>query len=91
MYARSGCIEPKSIADDRIDDCDIGPLWTQHFSKIGVDVGSKTIVLSLVYMIEDKARVGAAGNHWSDRVSQELRRHRIPPDQFWDVYNKASS
>ncbi len=26
-----------SLADDRIDDEDIGPLWAEHFPKIGDD------------------------------------------------------
>jgi hypothetical protein len=45
-----------SLADDHIDDGDIGPLWAKHFSKIGEDAGSKTIVLALVYIIEDTRR-----------------------------------
>jgi hypothetical protein len=36
-----------SLADDSIEDKDIGPLWAEHFSTIGEDVGSEVIVLSL--------------------------------------------
>jgi len=79
-----------SLADDRIDDCDIGPLWGKHFSKIGEDAGSKTIVLALVYIIEDKAKAGAVDGDWTDRVCQELRRHAIPPDEFWEIQSAAS-
>jgi hypothetical protein len=78
-----------SLADDRIDDADIGPLWTKHFPKIGVDVGSKTLVLALVYIIEDKARASASNGDWSDRVSQELHRHGIPPDEFWEIQSAS--
>ena len=74
-----------SLADDRIEDKDIGPLWAEHFSMIGKDVGSKVIVLSLVYIIEDKAKIGTSDGDWSERIFQELRRYRIPPDEFWEI------
>ena len=74
-----------SLADDRIDDEDIGPLWAEHFPKIGERVGSKVIVLWLVYIIENKAKAGTTDGDWSDRVFQELRRFAIPPDEFWEI------
>ena len=43
-----------SLADDRIDDNDIAPLWVEHFSRIGECPGSKVIVLALVYIIHRK-------------------------------------
>src|SRR5262245_31763467 len=76
--------------DDRIDDADISRMWAKHFPKIGVDVGSKTVVLSLVYIIEDKARAGTASGDWLDRISQELRRYGIPSEQFWEIHSAAS-
>jgi len=79
-----------TIVDDRIADADIGPLWARYFPKIGVDVGSKTLVLALVYIIEDKAKAGTADGDWSDRVSAELRRHAIPAAQFWEIRSAAS-
>ena len=79
-----------SIADDRIADCDIGPLWAKHFAKIGERPGSKVIVLALVYMIEDKANAGKVDGDWGDRISRELRRHGIPPDQFWEIQSASS-
>ena len=74
-----------SLADDRIDDDDIGPLWAEHFPKIGERAGSKVIVLWLVYIIENKAKTGTTDGDWSDRVFQELRRFGIPPDEFWEI------
>jgi hypothetical protein len=79
-----------SIADDRIDDAHFGLLWTKHFPKIGVDIGSNTLVLALVYIIEDKAKAASTGSDWSDRVSQQLRQHGIPPDEFWEIHSEAS-
>jgi hypothetical protein len=79
-----------SLANDHIEDSDIGPLWAKHFSMIGDDVASKVIVLSLVYMIEDKARLRSTDDDWSGHVSQELRRHRIPSDQFWEIQGVSS-
>lgn len=79
-----------SIADDRIDDCDIGPLWTKHFPKIGVYVGSKALVLALVYIIEDKAKAASVDGERTVRLSQELRRHGIPEDQCWEIHSAAS-
>lgn len=55
-----------SLADDTIDDSDIGPLCSNHFPRIGENAGSKVIVLSLVYIIEDQAKTGAANGNWSD-------------------------
>ncbi len=89
MYARNICIKATSVASDRIEDCQIGPLWTKHFSMIGDDVASKIIVLSLVYIIEDKAKKRATNGDWSDRVSQELRRHGIPADEFWEIHSAS--
>ena len=75
-----------SLADDRIEDRDIGPLWAEHFSKIAHEAGSEVIVLAIVYIIERKAKTSAMdGGDWSDRVSRELRRHGVPPDQFWEI------
>ena len=79
-----------SIADDHIDDVDIGPLWAKHFPNIGVDVGSKVIVLTLIYIIESTAKACAADGNWADRVSQELRRHRIRADEFWEIQSASS-
>jgi hypothetical protein len=79
-----------SIADDQIDDSDIGPLWAEHFSRIGEDSGSKVIVLSLVYIIEDKAKTAADADNWPDRVSRELRKHGIPPDEFSEIQGASS-
>jgi hypothetical protein len=80
-----------AIIDDIIGDADIGPLWAKHFRRIGVDVESKTLVLTLVYIIEDKAKARATDGDWSDRVPQELRRHGIPADEFWEIYSAAST
>ena len=79
-----------SLANDRIDDADIGPLWAKHFPRIKDYPRSKVIVLALVYIIEDTAKRLATDGNWSDRVSQELRRHGIPAGQFWEVHGVAS-
>jgi hypothetical protein len=50
-----------SIADDGIEDCEIGLLWAEQFTKIATDAGSSVIVLSLVYIIERKAKRRARG------------------------------
>jgi hypothetical protein len=73
------------IADAKIDDADIGPMWARHFPRIGVDVKSKTLVLALVYMIEDRARTRADGGDWPDCIPQDLRRYGVPLDQFWEI------
>jgi hypothetical protein len=78
-----------SIVDDRIDDADIGPLWAKHFHKIGVDVGSKALVLALVYIIEDKAKASATDGDWASRISHELRHHGIRADQFWEIHSSS--
>jgi hypothetical protein len=74
-----------ALADNHIEDRDIGPLWTEHFSKNRKNTESKRIVLALVYTIERKAKTGATTGDWSDRVFQELRRYGIPPDEFWEI------
>jgi hypothetical protein len=91
MYARNVCVNPVSFANDRIGDSDIGPLWAKHFSMIGNEVASKIIVLSLVYIIEDKAKASAANGDWLARVSHLLRQQGIPRDQFWEIQSAVST
>ena len=87
MYARTDCIRNMSLAHDKIEDANIGPLWANHFSKTGVDIGSKTLVLALVYIIEDKAqrraRLTAIGPPASRRTppSQNSRRPALGDSQ----------
>ena len=45
--------ESMSLADDHIDDKDIGPFWAEHFPKLGENLGPKVIVISLLYIIEE--------------------------------------
>ncbi len=61
-----------AIVDDIIGDAEIGPLWSKHFPRIADDVVSKTLVLALVYLVEDKAKAAATDSDWSERVPQEL-------------------
>jgi len=79
-----------SLADDRIEDHDIGPLWAEHFPKIGENGSSKVIVLSLVYIIEDKAKTGTTDADWSDKVLQQLRLFGIPSDEFWEIQSTTN-
>lgn len=72
---------------DTIDDTEIGSMWTKHFPQ-RADVKSKTVVLSLVYIIEEKARMRASDGDWSDHVSHELRRYGIPAVEFWEIYKR---
>jgi len=74
---------------DQIDDAEIGRLWAKHFSQ-RADVKSKTVVLSLVYIIEEKAKMRASDGDWSDHISQELRRYGIPADEFWEIHSVSS-
>ena len=78
-----------SLADNSSIDSDIGPLWAKHYLKRD-DVGSKTVILALVYIIEDKARASVTSGDWSDRISRELRRYGIPADEFWEIYSAVS-
>ena len=89
MYARNICIKATTGVNKRIEDADIGPLWTKHFSMISDDVASKIIVLSLVYLLEDKAKSRAVDGDWSDRISHELRRHGIRADEFWQIHSAS--
>ena len=79
-----------TTTEDRIDDSDIGRLWAKHFPKIGDDVGSKTFVLAIVYMIKDKTKANANDGNWSDRILRELRRFGIPSNQFWEIQSASS-
>src|SRR5262249_42145247 len=71
----SSPIKPLSFVEDCVDDSDIGPLWAKHFPRIADNVGSKLIVLALVYIIEDRTNKRTAEGDWSNRVSQQLRRY----------------
>ena len=44
-----------SLADDRIEDRDIGPLWTEHYPKGKDHARSRTLCRILCLMIENKA------------------------------------
>jgi hypothetical protein len=66
-------------------------LGAKHFAGMGHDPGSKVIVLTLVYMIVDLAKAATVDGHWSDRVSQDLRRHGIHAGEFWQIYRLVKS
>jgi hypothetical protein len=43
---------------ERIEDDDIGPLWSEHFPKYKSEVLSKALVIVLCKILQNKARHG---------------------------------
>jgi hypothetical protein len=74
-----------SLADDRIDDCDIGPWWAEHYPKRIDNILSKALCLILFYVIADRAHSIYPYGDWSDKLEHALRFYGVPKDQYYEI------
>jgi hypothetical protein len=58
-----------SLADDRIDDCDVGPLWAEHYPQRIDNILSKALCLILFYVIADRAHSIYPHGDWMEKDS----------------------
>ena len=66
-----------SLADDRIDDKDIGPLWAAHFSQRHGSMRSLTLCFTLLLILQSKAE--------RRPINDVLREFNIPLRDFDQV------
>jgi hypothetical protein len=74
---------------ERIEDHDIGPLWSEHFPKHKSDVLSKALVIVLCKALQDKARHGIVYGDWSDKINHVLVEFAIPKHQFTEIEKES--
>jgi hypothetical protein len=72
----------------RLEDQDIGLLWTEHYSRRKDEHKSQMLCLSLCASIKRNAVTAITYGDWYDRVSQALTEFGIPENQFWEVDNE---
>jgi len=77
------------MIDDKFEDRDIGPLWAEHYSKRADSVMSKTLCLTLFYVIADRAHSIYPHGDWSDKLQHALRFYDVPKEQYYEVGKDA--
>ena len=78
-----------SIADDRIEDKDIGPLWAEHYPKRYDRLSSKALCLVLFYIIADRARVIFPRDELSDQLRRACELLGVPRREFYEIGKDA--
>jgi len=78
-----------SLADDRIEDQDIGPLWAEHYPKRIDDVCSKTLCLALCLIIERKAARNFGDGELIDGIHHMLAAFGISKEQFYELERES--
>jgi hypothetical protein len=73
----------------QIEDEDIGRLWTEHFPNRQGNVMSKTLCLTLFYVIADRAHSIYPHGDWSDKLRHALRFYGVPKEQYYEVGKDA--
>jgi hypothetical protein len=74
-----------SLADDRIEDRDIGPLWAEHYPKGKDHARSRTLCRILCLMIENKAARNLGDGDLMVAIHRLLAGFGIAEDQFYEV------
>ena len=76
---------------EKIEDSDIGTLWAEHYPKRKQSVASETLCLTLMHIVNDRARSIMPYADWSDKLHHALQRFQVPKDQFIEFENEAKS
>jgi hypothetical protein len=76
---------------ENIEDSDIGPLWAEHYPKRKQSVASETLCVTLMQVVNDRARSIIPYGDWSDKLHHALQRFQVPKDQFIEFENEAKS
>ena len=76
-------------AMDMIKDEDICRYWSEHFPKRTENVRSKTLCLTLFYVIADRAHSIYPQGDWSDKIQHALRFYGVPKEEYYEVGKDA--
>jgi hypothetical protein len=76
---------------ENIEHSDIGPLWAEHYPKRKQSVASETLCVTLMQVVNDRARSIIPYGDWSDKLHHALQRFQVPKDQFIEFENEAKS
>ena len=74
---------------EKIEDHEIGPLWSEHFPKYKNDVLSKALVIVLCNVLQNKARHGIVYGDWPEKIHHVLVEFAIPKHQFTEVEKES--
>lgn len=68
-----------------IEDKDIGRLWAAHFPMRSDNALSKTLCLTLFYVIADRAHSIYPHGDWSDKLQYALGFYGVSKDEYYEV------
>lgn len=69
----------------QIEDEDVRRLWAIHFPTHEDVVRSKTLCLTLYYIITDRAQTLIPYGAWSDKFQHALRFYGVPKNEYYEV------
>ena len=75
---------------DRLDNEEIGIIWSRHYPKRAENGSSKSLCLSLAMVIRLRARSMTQQSDWSDKLEHILADARIPKEQFATIENDST-
>jgi hypothetical protein len=76
---------------DRLDNEDIGAIWTRHFPKRAENQSSKSLILTLHMIIKQRANAVVHYNDWEDKLRYVLAAARVPKEQFDTIDAESES
>jgi hypothetical protein len=75
---------------DRLDNEDIGIIWSRHYPKRIERASSMSLCLTLAMIIRLRARSMTQYSDWRDKLQRVLAEARIPENQFAAVENEST-
>ena len=75
---------------DRLDNEEIGFIWSRHYPKRGESASSMSVCLTLAMIIRLRARSMTQYSDWRDKLHHFLADARIPEDQFAAIENEST-
>jgi hypothetical protein len=76
---------------DRLENEDIGLIWSRHFPRRAENASSKSLCLTLAIVVRLRARSGAERNQWETRLQQILADAGIPKAEFEELENESKT
>ena len=74
---------------DRLDNEEIGIIWSRHYPKRAESASSMSLCLTLAMIIRLRARSMTQYSDWRDKLHHVLADARIPEDQFAAIENES--
>jgi hypothetical protein len=81
----------KHLADERLDNEDIGTIWERHYPKRAENAFSMSLCLTLVMIIRLRAGGMAQHTESSDKLQHALAAARVPKEQFDRLESESKS